>query len=426
MSYWLILLFMLLASAFFSGMEIAFVSANKLVIELDKKRGAIAGKILSFFSKNQANFIAAMLVGNNIALVVYGIVMAKILEPFLIEHLPEVLSGKMVILIIQTLLSTLLILFTAEYMPKSLFRINPNNTIKIFAVPALFFYVTLSPIVLIVMEISKFFGKYVFKMNLSNEAPAFRSIDLYHYLHESKPENTEENEVEQEVQMFQRAIDMNKVKLRECMVPRTEIEVIEQGENIQTLKEKFVETGLSKILIYSESIDNIIGYVHSFDFFKNPKTIKEIERPILIVPETMPSNKLLNTFIAQKKNIAVVVDEFGGTSGIATLEDLVEEIFGEIRDEYDVDELIEIKDKQGRYILSARHKIDYLNEKYNLTLPESEDYETIGGLIIHYQESIPKLHDRIVIEGFSFKILEATRTKIQKVLLSINSDGDTN
>lgn len=419
MSYWVTVISMLLASAFFSGMEIAFISSNKLVIELDKKRGTLSGRILSFFLRNQSRFIATMLVGNNIALVVYGIVMAKILEPYLIIVLPEVLKGSSMLLIIKTIISTLLILFTAEYLPKSLFRINPNNTIKMFAFPAIIIYSLLYPVVAVVMSISQLIGKYIFKMKLSDEAPAFRSIDLYNYLQESKQDQSEADEIEQEVQMFQRAIDMNKVKLRECMIPRTEIEAIEQNEQITSLKTKFIETGLSKILIYRDSIDNIIGYVHSFDFFKNPRDIKEIERPILIVPETMPANKLLNSFISQKKNIAVVVDEFGGTSGVVALEDLVEEIFGEIKDEYDVDELIEEKVSDKEFIFSARHKIDYLNEKFNLNLPESEDYETIGGLIIQHHESIPKLHDKIEILNFNFKILQATRTKIIKVMLEL-------
>jgi len=417
MSYWIILVLMLMASAFFSGMEIAFVSANKLVIELERKKGSTTGKILAFFSRNQSSFIATMLVGNNIALVIYGIVMAKWLEPMLIQYL----ASDTIVLIIQTLISTLLILFTAEYLPKSLFRINPNNTIKIFAVPAVIIYGILSPIVVLVMALSKFFWRYFFRIRLANETPAFRTIDLYNYLQESKQDKNEETEVEQEVQMFQKAIDMNKVKLRECMIPRTEIEAIEQDEKIEVLKEKFIETGLSKILIYNESIDNVIGYVHSFDLFEAPVHIKDIERPVLIVPETMPANKLLNKFISQKKNIAVVVDEFGGTSGVVTLEDLVEEIFGEIKDEYDIDELTEEQKSDYEFIFSARHKIDYLNEKYNLKLPESEDYETIGGLIFDHHENIPQLDDIIKIDYFSFKILQVSHTRILKVCLSLES-----
>jgi CBS domain containing-hemolysin-like protein len=419
MNEWVIVIIALIFSAFFSGMEIAFISSNKLVIELDKKKGIISGKILSFFSARQSGFIATMLVGNNIALVIYGIMMAKILEPLLINALPTFLARGSVLLTIQTIISTILILFTAEYLPKSLFRINPNNTTKLLALPAFIMYIILYPIVKIIMFISEFFWRYIFRIKLVNEEPVFCSIDLYHYLNEFKPEKKEEKSMDPEVKMFKNAIELSGIKIRECMIPRTEIEAIDKNSAIDTLREKFYATGLSKIPIHEGSVDDVIGYVHSFDMFKNPTSINEILRPIEIVPGTMLANKLLDNFIKEKKNIAVVVDEFGGTSGLVTLEDLVEEIFGEIQDEYDIEELTEERKNEKEFILSARHKIDYLNEKYNLDLPESEDYETIGGLIFHHYESIPANREEISINNYVFTILQVTKTRIMKVKMTI-------
>lgn len=416
---WLLLLFVLMASAFFSGMEIAFVSSNKLMIELDKKRGYFSGKILSHFMNHAANFISTMLIGNNIVLVMYGIVMAMLLEPLLILVLPEQLSNDSVILFAQTIVSTIVVLFLGEYIPKSLFRINPNYSLNIFYLPALFFYIVLFPLVMIINGITFFFWRYVFRIKMNNDKIVFSSIDLYNYIDEFSDDDNVHNEVDQEVQMFQRAIDLQDVKLRECMVPRTEIEAVNEKATIEELKEKFIETGLSKILVYKESIDNIVGYIHSFDIFKNPQSITEVQRSISIVPETMPANKLLNKFIKDKKNIAVVVDEFGGTSGIITLEDLVEEIFGEIRDEYDVDELMDIKNSENEYIFSARLSIDDINEKYGLGLPQSDVYETLSGLIFNHYEDIPKLNDTIVIKNFEFTILQSSKTKIIKVKLRV-------
>ncbi len=419
MNEWVIVIIALIFSAFFSGMEIAFISSNKLVIELDKKKGLISGKILSFFSARQPGFIATMLVGNNIALVIYGIMMAKILEPVLINKLPTFLARGSVVLTIQTIVSTILILFTAEYLPKSLFRINPNNTTKLLAIPAFIMYVFLYPIVKIIMFISEFFWRYIFRIKLVNEVPFFCSIDLHHYLNEFKAEKREKNPMDPEVKMFKNAIELSGIKIRECMIPRTEIEAIDKNSSIDNLREKFSATGLSKIPIYEDSIDDVIGYVHSFDMFKNPSSINQVMRPIEIVPGTMLANKLLDNFIKEKKNIAVVVDEFGGTSGLVTLEDLVEEIFGEIQDEYDMEQLTEEKKSEKEFILSARHKIDYLNEKYNLELPESEDYETIGGLIFHHNESIPANREEITINNYVFTILQVTKTRIMKVKMTI-------
>lgn len=419
MNEWVIVIIALIFSAFFSGMEIAFISSNKLVIELDKKKGLIPGKILSFFSARQPGFIATMLVGNNIALVIYGIMMAKILEPVLINKLPTFLARGSVVLTIQTIVSTILILFTAEYLPKSLFRINPNNTTKLLALPAFMMYVFLYPIVKIIMFISEFFWKYIFRIKLVNEVPIFCSIDLHHYLNEFKPEKREKNSMDPEVKMFKNAIELSGIKIRECMIPRTEIEAIDKNSSIDILREKFSATGLSKIPIFEDSIDDVIGYVHSFDMFKNPTSINQVMRPIEIVPGTMLANKLLDNFIKEKKNIAVVVDEFGGTSGLVTLEDLVEEIFGEIQDEYDIEQHTEEKKSEKEFILSARHKIDYLNEKYDLELPESDDYETIGGLIFHHYESIPANREEITIKNYVFTILQVTKTRIMKVKMRI-------
>lgn len=419
MNNWIIVIITLILSAFFSGMEIAFSSSNKLKIELDRGKGVISGKILSGFSKTPSRFIGALLIGNNISLVIYGIVMVKILEPYLSNLLPRELASESLFLIIQTIISTLLILLTAEFIPKMLFRINPNNILNFFAIPAQIIYYILYPVVFIFIGFSEFILKKFFRVKFTNENKAFSPIDLDNYLKESSHNIKPEKEVNQEIQMFQNVIDFGKIKLRECLIPRTEIIAVDENDHIDVAKQLFIDHGLSKILVYRESIDNIIGYIHSYDMFQNPQNISSILKPIIIVPETMLANDVLGMFIKQSRSIALVVDEFGGTSGMVTMEDIIEEIFGEITDEHDVEDLIEKQINEKEYILSARLEIDYLNEKYDLGLPESEDYETLAGLIIHYHKSIPSQSDEIIIKNFIFRILQASKMKIEKISLKI-------
>jgi len=409
----------IILSAFFSGMEIAFVTSNKLKIELDKKRGVISAKIMSRFAKSPSNLIATLLVANNIALVIYGLATANLLEPIIIKHLPTSLVHDSSILIIQTIISTLIILVTAEFLPKALFRIRPNYILNLFAPLVWFFYYTLYPIVIIFSQLSQFILKKIFKVDFSEVQPIFSFVDLDNYLREFRNEEHENSSEAAEIQMFQKAIDFRNLKLRECMVPRTEIHSIEINESKDILQKRFIETGFSKMMVFTETIDKIIGYAHAYDMFKNPINIKSILRPVIIVPETMQANKLLTMFIQQQKNVAVVVDEFGGTSGIITIEDIIEEIFGEIEDEFDEDDSTDKKINDNEYIFSGRLEIDYINEKYKLEIPASEDYETLAGYIIEHYESIPKQQETITIDNISFKILQASEKHIEKVLLII-------
>ncbi len=419
----LIIILMLVFSAFFSGMEIAFISANKLKIEVDKNHGIFSASIISRFIKIPSRFIGAMLVGNNIAIVIYSMVMAKLLEPAIANILPQSFHSWVVILLIQTIIATLLILITSEFIPKVLFRINANFILNIFAIPAALFYYLLYPIVFVFVGLSEFILKHWFNVKLTNQNLPFTLVDVDNYLDEftRDKESLEQSEIKQELQMFQNAIDFKNVKIRECMIPRNEIVAIDCEDSITELKDKFIETNLSRILVYEGTIDNITGYVHSHDVLKNPDKISNVIKPIIYIPETMLASSVLTMFTEKRMSVAVVVDEFGGTSGMITTEDVIEEIIGEINDEYDVEELTEKKISDSEYIFAGRLEIDYLNNKYNLNLPESEDYETLAGLIIHYKESIPDLNDEITTDDFIFKILEASETKIEKVNLQIAS-----
>jgi CBS domain containing-hemolysin-like protein len=409
------ILLSLLFSAFFSGMEIAFFSSNKLRLELDIKQGHLTSRIISIFTSRPGDYIATMLVGNNIALVIYGILMAILLEPF-ISHYTQ---SESIILIIQTIISTLIILFTAEFLPKTLFRLSPNTALKVFAIPVLLFYILLYPVTKLTIAISGFILHNFMRVPRNKKAypHAFGKIDLDNLVNESNTEHDEQDEPEQEIKLFQNALDFSNVKLRDCMVPRTEIIAFDESVSLEELRSKFIETGLSKILIYKESTDNIIGYINSKELFKNPSDLPSMIMSLPIVPETMPANKLLQSFIRDHKSISVVVDEFGGTSGIVTMEDILEEIIGEIEDEHDTSELTEEKLNEYEYIFSARHEIDYLNEKYRLNIPESDDYETLAGLILFQYENIPKINDRINIKGFVIRILDASETRIELIHL---------
>ena len=415
------IIFILLAigfSAFFSGMEIAFVSANKLRIELDRKQGGFASRIVRIFTNNRSQYISTMLVGNNIALVVYGMLMAGVLDPLIKTYT----QSEMVVLLAQTIISTLIILITAEFLPKTLFRINPNEILNLFSVPVLLIYYLLYPISVFTIWISSFFLKLVFGVNIKDEGEktVFGKLDLDHIIDASQPDIETKEDIEHDIKLFQNALDFSKIKLRECVVPRTELIALELNSTIDKLKQKFIETGLSKILIYKETIDNIIGYVQSPDLFHNPKDINSMIKSLIIVPETMPANKLLNTFMKKQKSIALIVDEFGGTAGIVTIEDIMEEIFGEIEDEHDSVELQETKINDKEFVFSGRLEIDYLNEKYNLEIPESDEYETIAGFILFHHERIPNEHDKITIKPFRFEVLKVDNPRIELIKVFID------
>jgi CBS domain containing-hemolysin-like protein len=414
----LIIIFItILLSAFFSGMEIAFVSANKLRMEIDKNQNILSSKILRIFSDNPSQYISTMLIGNNLALVIYGIVMTMLIEPYI----KQFIANEGVVLLIQTIISTIIILFLAEFLPKTFFKINPNQALKILAIPVYLFYIIFYPIARFITTISRLIIKLIFRVNITdNDNTTFGKIDLDHFINDAQQENDQENEIDNDVKIFQNALDLSSIKLRECIVPRTEIEAIEINESVEVLKQKFIETGYSKILVYEESIDNIIGFAASIQLFKNPGSIKEMVQKLPIVPETMPANKLLAMFIQNQKSMVLVVDEFGGTSGIVTMEDILEEIVGDIQDEHDKVNLIDNKISDTEYLLSGRLEIDSINEKYNLNLPISGDYETIAGLILANYGSIPIVNDVVEVGKFNFKIIKASNTKIELVKLKIN------
>ncbi|MRT94210.1 hemolysin family protein [Ancylomarina sp. 16SWW S1-10-2] len=414
-----IIIAMLILSAFFSGMEIAFVAANKLRMELDKNKNTVTSRIVNIFNNHPGHYISTMLVGNNIALVVYGIMMAKILEPIIALWVDSAL----LIMTIQTFFSTLLILFTAEFLPKTLFRLNPNSSLNLLAIPVMFFYVIFYPITVLTMMFSKNIISRVLNTNISDiqESHAFGKVDLDHLVQEGQEGQSVLDEEEHNMKLFRNALDFSNVKLRECYVPRTEIEAMEIGGEIEDLTQRFIETGYSRIMIYKESIDNIIGYVHSSVLFRNPQSIKAALSRVIIVPETMAAHKLLNLFTRERKSVAVVVDEFGGTSGMLTIEDIMEEIFGEIEDEHDNIDLIEEQLSETEFIFSGRIEIDHLNEKYKLGFPESDDFETLNGFIIFNHESIPNINEVIQIDDFRIQIIEVSSTRIDKVKLSIVS-----
>lgn len=405
----------MIASAFFSGMEIAFITSNKLRIELENKQGSLSAKILSHFNKYPSRYLATMLVGNNIALVIFGIYMDEELSHSM-EHF---ISSKILLLLISTFLSTMLILVVAEYLPKNLFRINPNKTLSLFVFPLTIVYGVLYPVVLITIGFSEFILKRLFRVKIEKENIAFTMIDLDNYLREGTSAVETKAEKDHEIQIFQNALDFSSVKARECMIPRTEIIALDVNESIEELKNKFIQTRLSKILIYSENIDNIIGYTYSKELFKKPESIRNILLPVSIVPESMAASEVLTVFIQQHKSIAVVVDEFGGTSGMLTMEDIIEEIFGEIEDEHDKEEMIEKQVNESEFIFSARLETDYINHKYQLKLPILDNFETISGLIMHYHESIPRINEEIRIENFVFTISAVTKTRIEQVHLKI-------
>ena len=384
----------LIFSAFFSGIEIAFVSSNKLKLELDKNSDSFISKTIAIFSKDESNFIATMLIGNNIALVIFSISMTELLHPFL-----QNISSSFLLLFTQTIISTIIILITAEFIPKAIFRINPNYMLKIFSLPLIFFYFLLYPIVFVMLAISGFVLKYIFRLEINEVNQLFSKIDLDEYL-ESLTQYTNSNSGNNiEVEMLQNALELSNIKVRECMVPRTDMAAINIKSSVEQLLKLFIETKYTKIPVFKDNIDNIIGYVHSADLFKKPITIKSVMLPIPIVSESLTANEMLNTFIKKNKSIALVVDEFGGTSGLVTVEDVTEEIVGEIEDEHDIADIIDEKISDTEYLFSSRMEVDQINNKYNLELPESEEYETIAGLFLSLHEDIPIKGESIKYEN---------------------------
>jgi len=413
-----IILLAIILSAFFSGMEIAFVASNRLRIELDRKQGVFGSKILKLFTDNPGQYIATMLIGNNISLVVYGLVFSSLLSPLLIP----IFKSDILVLILNTLLSTAIILFVAEFLPKTIFILTPNFFLKFLSIPTLIFFLLFYPISKFTLAVSNIFIRVFFRIKpgeKSQENLVFSKVDLDHFVNLSKQSKEESGPDHHNIKIFQNALDFSNVKLRECMVPRTEIEAVESMSSIETLKEKFIETRLSRILIYQNTIDNIIGYFELKDIFKNPSDIRSSLRKLAIVPETMAANKLLKLFVDEKKNIALVVDEFGGTSGMVTIEDVLEEIVGDIEDEHDTSDLVDKVIGKNEYILSGRIEIDYLNEKYHLHLPEEDDYETLAGMILFYHGGIPGINDVIRIRNIVIKVLRATTTRLELVNLKI-------
>lgn len=405
---------MLILSAFFSGMEIAYVSSNKIHIEIEKKQNSFLANILKKITKRPSKFIATMLVGNNIALVIYGFFMGDLL----MEFIPLVgFSG----LLVQTIISTLIILLTAEFLPKVFFQIYANSLFKLFAVPAYFFYVLFSLISEFVIWISDLLLKLVFKSEGDTVQLTFSKLELGNYISEQMDIVETKEEIDSEIQIFQNALDFSEIKSREAMIPRTEVIAVDINTSNKELVKIFTETGLSKLLVYDDSIDDILGYIHSFELFKKPTCIKDILMPVIFVPETMLAKDVLNILSKKRKSIAVVIDEYGGTSGIITVEDIIEELFGEIEDEHDSVELIEEDLGDGHYKFSARLEVDYLNEEYDFDLEESENYETLGGLIVNYTEEIPNKGETVKIGDFVFVILEVSSTKIEMVDLYISN-----
>ncbi len=418
MDYFFIILISLLFSAFFSGMEIAFISSNKLRLELEKKQKTFASRITSVFTRNPGQYIATMLVGNNIALVVYGITMALILEP----PIHKLISSEVSVFIIQTIIATIIILITAEFLPKAIFRLKPNLILNALSIPVMAFYILLYPISKSIIGIGNFLMKYVLGTDVSSDKNnnVFGKVDLDHFVKESQNDFHEEDNLKNDIKLFQNALDFSTIKLRECMVPRPEIAAFEIDTPIEEVKQSFIETGFARILIYKNSIDNIIGYINSKDFFKNPKSIRSMLNRIIIAPETMVAQKLLGLFIKEKKSVAVVVDEFGGTAGMVTIEDIIEEIFGEIEDEHDTVDFEEKQLSDNEFIFSGRIEIDYLNDKYNLGIPKTDDYETLAGFIIYHHESIPKINENLTIGTFIFEIIKISKTRIDLVNLINN------
>lgn len=417
MEPWILVLIMLVLSALFSGLETAFLTSNKLRIELMNKRNIFPAQILSFFTRNPNSFISTLLVGNSISLVVFSIFAGELLRPILHRFIHQ--EG--LVLLSETLIATIIVLVAAEFLPKNLFRLNPNRALNLFAVPLFLVYWILSPIVLITNGLARFIVRFLLGTRFPKNKMVFGKIDLDQFIREGTTPSVRRQDIENEVKLFKRALGFSKVKARECMVPRNEIVAINVDAPIEELKKKFIETRLSKILVYRGSVDNIIGYTHSYEMFKNPESILSILLPVIIAPESMAANDVLTLLLQQHKSVALVVDEFGGTSGMITMEDVIEEIFGEIEDEHDKEEMVEKKISPSQYIFSGRLEIDYINERYKLSLPPSDEYTTLAGLILHLRRSIPRQDEIVVMSPYIFKILTTSDTTVEQVEVRILS-----
>ena len=410
------ILLCLVLSAFFSGMEIAFVSSNRIFLEIEKNKLSLNARLLRYISQNPSRFITTMLVGNNVALVIYGIFMGeKIIKVFF----PSILTTELPleVLFYQTLISTGVILITAEFLPKVFFQLYANQLVKFFALPAAFFHAVFSPVSLFVLKLTNLLLRWLFKTDAKALQLPFSKIEIGDYIEEQVEGVENKAQLDAEIQIFQNALEFTKVKAREVMVPRAEVVALEKEKSIEELSELFATTGFSKIPIYDDSIDDIIGFVHAFEMLKQPKSIREILLPVEFVHEPNPINEVLNRLTRKRKSIAVVLDEYGGTAGLLTLEDILEELFGEIEDEHDQVDHFEKKLSGDHYVFSARLEIDYLNQKYALQLPENENYETLGGLIVHLTEEIPEEGQRISVENYTLKVTQVTATKIERVEL---------
>ncbi len=409
-----IIVISILLSAFFSGMEIAFVSVNKMHIEIEKKTDNFFAKILAILTKNPSKFITTMLVGNNIALVVYGYFMGELLTPYFAPYI----TNSFLTLLVQTSISTLIILITAEFIPKAIYRIYANEALRTFALPAYIFFILFYIISEFIIAISDFVLRVFFNTKKDQTQLAFSKIELGDYITEQL-ETSDDDTIDSEIQIFQNALEFHNVKAREAMIPRTEIVAIDVHESIENLKKLFIETGLSKVMVYRDSLDDIIGYAHVFELFKKPKNIRSMLVSIDIVPETMMINDILNGLTKKRKSVAIVLDEYGGTSGLITIEDIVEELFGEIQDEHDTVDLLEQKINDREFEFSARLEVDYINEEYNLELPEDDAYETLGGLIVHNTENIPAKDEIVEIDNYQFTIKEVSSSKIENIYLKV-------
>lgn len=410
----IIILICLLFSAFFSGVEIAFVSSNKLKIELDRKQGLLSGRILTFFVKNTSSVISAMLLGNNVALVIYGIYMAILLEPIF----AHVSSEPAIILILQTIVSTIIVLITGEFLPKAFFRVNPNRKLKLSAFPLIIIYFALYIPTLFMMGLSQLILR-IFGVNTKLSQQTFTRVDLDHYVRDINERVSAKSELDNEIQILKNALEFSKVKARDCLIPRTEIESVSIDDSIEDLRQRFIETGYSKIVVHRDGIDNIIGYVHAFELFHRPTSIKEILLPVFIVPEAALVKELLPQFTKNKRSIAVVVDEFGGTSGMITIEDIIEEIFGEIEDEHDVDDEVEKKIDDTTFLFAGRLEIDYLNRVYNLSIEESEQYETLAGYVLNKLEDIPEPGTVFETDDLIITVEQVADAKIELVKVKV-------
>ena len=414
----LIIIVCLILSAFFSGMEIAFVSSNRIYLEIEKSQQSFTSKVLKSITQKPSRFIATMLLGNNVALVLYGIFMGdRILQIFYPQTL---LSGEASLLIVfyQTLISTAIILLTAEFLPKVFFQLYANTFIKIFSIPVAFFYALFYPITFLIIEFTDLILKQFFKTDSDKVQLSFSKVELGNYIDEQLESFNDKENLDSEIQIFQNALDFSEVKTREAMVPRAEVIAVEEKTSIQDIKALFISTGLSKIPVYKETIDHILGYVHAFEIIKKPKTLINILLPVAYIPETMLVNDVLKLLTRQHKSIAVVIDEYGGTSGIVTVEDIVEELFGEIEDEFDTIAHLEKQLSENSYSFSARLEVDYLNQKYDLDLPESEFYETLGGMIAYTTGEIPDKNAYIKIPPFTMKIEKVSATKLEQITLT--------